>query len=248
MRREPITSVRETRRASERRPVRRPAGPDPAWLVLLVIAALWLTTCRGEEPLRFAVTFESAGGLEVGMPVVHRGLEVGRVTAVGLDDQGLVEIEVEIESEYRSAVAHNSIIRSQTHGLRRKLRLAVEDGPGERRPVADGDVLSGSPRLLDDALTKLQEGARRTWDKTAESARQLQEALAEAGQKELERLRREQIPELRKQAEQARRELEDAGMSEEAADYWQRFEGWLEQLERSDEPPSEPPPAPQPPS
>ena len=218
------------------------------WLQGLLLCSLMLGLLLGcqasdDDVLVFTVTFESAAGLESGMPVFHRGLEIGEVTRVGLDSQGLVEIEVVVEAEYRSAVAENSVIRSETRGLRRRLRLTVEDGEGERITIENGAVIEGHPRVLDDVLSRMEEGAVKAWQSLSDSARELQGELAEAaeqGREEFRRIRREQAPELRRQAEQVRRQLEEAGMTEEAEKYWAEFEAWLEGLESSDGNPETP--------
>ena len=165
-------------------------------LTARALAAVWLILatfgCGAPDALRFTVLFEDAAGLEAGMPVEYRGLEIGKVTAVGLDDQGLVEVAVVVENEYRSAITHSSTIRSETRGIRRRPHLIVTEGEpqGERRAVQDGDVLKGSPRMLDDALTRLQDGARAAWQSTTEAASDLQEKLSEAARESQEEFRR----------------------------------------------------------
>ena len=80
--------------------------------VLIAAAALCLTVAcgGGDKPLVFSVTFQEARGLEAGDAVFFRGLEIGQVEDVGLDESGLVRATVEVDPEHRSAIAYTSII------------------------------------------------------------------------------------------------------------------------------------------
>ncbi len=209
------------------------------WALCLTALLGGLATpgCSRREPLRFEVVFEDAGGLEEGMPVTHRGLEIGKVTAVGLDEAGLIQVSVEVKDRFRTAVSKDSVIRPESYGLRRHTRLTIEDpkpaADAPRIAVADGDVLVGTPGLVDDVLSTLQETARAAWEKTRETAAELGESLdqaAERGREDWKRLQREQVPALRQQAEAVRKQLEEAGLPEEAERFWREFEGWLDKL------------------
>ena len=228
-----------------------------AALALLVLAA-----CRAPEPLRFGVTFEDAGGVKRGNRVVHRGLEVGKVTRVGIDDQGLVLVSVEVEDRFRGAVARNSIVRIERYGIRRRVQLNLQDSEGERIPLTDGDVLKGSEGVVDDLVTKIQDVTGQVFDRAAEEASTIAERLRtlpdspeiqdfsealrlfgeETAQRSREgwtRWREEELPRLRERAEAARRQLEESGMLEEAEELRRDFESWLEKTQ--EEAPAAPP-------
>lgn len=219
-------------------------------------------SCSRNEPLRFEVTFENAAGLERGDEVYHRDIEIGRVTSVGIDDQGLVRVGVEVENQYRSAVAGNSVVRIDRHGLRRRTRLLVEDDSVERAPIQDGDILVGSEGVTDDLLDGLRETARQALHRAADLAgdletrlrelpdspeaqqlaedmRKLGQQAVERGRDEVGRFRQEQLPKLREQAESVRQRLMDQGLPEEAEKFWRDFESWIDR--RGTAPPPEDP-------
>lgn len=237
---------------------------------VLLVAAV---ACWGPEPFRFHVTFEEVDDLEPGAPVLHRGLVVGEVTDVGLDEHGLVLVTVELEDEYRTAVASNSVIRVEATGLRRRRQLVIEEGPGPRQPLEPGDVLSGSEGVVDDAVTRLGEAARGAWESAADAAgdladrirtwaesdeaRELADSLdalrreaVEQGREGWTRLREEEIPELREKAAELRRTLAEREGPAEAERFWSQFESELDKLRQAAEgepesnPPAERPPNP----
>ncbi len=218
----------------------------------LVVLVLGLLGCR-PAPLCFQVTFRDAAGLGRGAKIVHRGLEIGRVTDVGLDDEGLVLVSVEIDAEYRAAVALNSVIRIDATGLRRRRQLTIEDGQGERLPVGDRGVLTGSEGAIEDFLTKLDSAARAAWDRATETAadlearlrelrdseeaeelakamREFAERTAERTREDWQRFRTEELPKLRVRAEEVKRQLAERGMAEEAEELWRDFARWVEEV------------------
>ncbi len=219
-------------------------------LVSVSVSAVGVLGCAKTDPLRFAVQFEDADGIGRSDRVVHRGIEIGRVTGVGIDPRGMAEVEVAIDDRYRTAVARNSVIRVDRFGMRRRTRLLVEDGEGERFPVRDGDVLVGSEGPLDDLLTRVREGAHDALEQAtelargieqrlrelpdSEAARDFTESLSEAGRETsrrtsegLEHFKRETLPALVRRAETVRKDLERRGMAREAEWFWNDFQDWL---------------------
>lgn len=253
----------------------RSVSLDRLLLLTGALALALLAACGRPDPLRFHVTFEEVDGIEPGARVLHRGLVVGEVTDVGLDARGLVLVTVEIDDEYRTAVARNSIIRVDAVGLRRRRQLVIEDGEGRRLPVEQDDVIAGSEGVVDDTVTELKQAALQAWESAGEIAGDLAEKLrgwtesdeakelvesleklsretAEKSRDGLRRLREEELPRLREQAEQVRRRLAERKGEEEADRFWSRFERELEKLRRAadgtteeDLPPERPPQAPE---
>jgi len=235
-------------------PGRHRHSPSFASLSLLfLLSVLALFACGGPEPLHLRVTFEELHGLERGARVLHRGLVVGKVTDIGLDDQGLVLVSLTIAPKYRTAVARNSIIRVDAVGLRRRRQLVIEEGPGARIPVHEGDVLTGSEGLMDDTVSEIQDAAREVWESAtaiagdvaealrewagSDDARELMESLdglrrqtTDRTREEWRRLREEDLPKLRERAEELRRRLAEGGAQEEAERFWSRFEEEFDKL------------------
>lgn len=214
---------------------------------LAALSLLALVACRGSEPLHLQVTFEELQGLEPGARVVHRGLVVGKVTDIGLDDQGLVLVSLTIAPKYRTAVARNSIIRVDAVGLRRRRQLVIEEGPGPRIAVQEGDVLKGSEGLVDDTVTDIKDAAHEVWESagaiardlaetlrdwaSSDEARELMDSLDELRREATEQtgegwrqLRDEELPRLRAKAKELHRRLAEGGAEEEAERFWSKFE------------------------
>jgi ABC-type transporter Mla subunit MlaD len=221
------------------------------WLAVLV--ALVLFACGGDGPLRFAVTFQDAQGIERGDDVEYKGIEVGEVTRVAIDEEGNVRVEVEIRPRHRASVAMNSLFEVERAGVLGGRKLVIVDGEGARIPMLAGAVLvdkeSEGTRAIDtirqagqDALhgvsalgASLAESVRGVRD--SEKAKDLVDSLNRFGEEaatmtreQADRFRQERLPAIRERAEALRRELEGKGLDEEAKKIWQDFEQWLEEV------------------
>jgi ABC-type transporter Mla subunit MlaD len=213
-----------------------------------------LGACQREEPLRFAVLFEANEGLEAGDEVMYKDMEVGRVTEVGLDENGKVRVEVEVEPRYRGAVAMSSVISVARAGVLGGRRIEVSDGVGERAPVVPGSVLLGHDASSPTVLERLRSAGQDAMDRLgvvgadlerrlsemqqSPEAAELREAMRRLGEQAAdssERLRAEGAEAVRQRAAELQRSLEAQGKGEEARDLAERIERWLGQVE-------EPPP------
>jgi phospholipid/cholesterol/gamma-HCH transport system substrate-binding protein len=81
----------------------------------------------------FASRFDSGAGLSVGMPLMLKGFEIGKVTKVSLNTQNQVDIELSIQDTYYDKVLPHSVIElaSSPIGLGVTLRFhpGAEPGP-----------------------------------------------------------------------------------------------------------------------
>lgn len=225
--------------------------PLPALLALSLLA---VAGCRTEQPLRFAVTFEHAQGIEAGDEVHYQGLEIGEVKEVDVDSAGAVRVTVEVEPKYRGAVARDSVVEVERAGVLGGRELVIRDGEdaGERIPLADGEVLVGREGELDDAVARLRSVGATAMERMRELGSDVQDRLTElgdsqqaqelaaamervreqmgdAGREGAQRLREEGLPAVRDRAEELRRALEAEGRGEEARDVLERVQRWLEE-------------------
>ncbi|REJ86104.1 MAG: MCE family protein [Acidobacteria bacterium] len=163
-----------------------PRSPILALLVLLVpAAAALLSGCgNGDDALEFAVTFDDAGGIGDGDEVVYKGLDIGEVTGVGVDQQGNVRVDVRVRSDYRGAIATNSLIEIERAGLLGGRQLTVRDGEGERRPLEDRGVLAGTLGPVSSAVSSLRSMSTQALTALRETANDLEGRLRGEGEGE----------------------------------------------------------------
>lgn len=234
------------------RPRRIPPTPRTA-PVLGLAACLSLFACGGEGPLRFAVTFQDAQGLERGDDVEYKGLEVGEVTRVAIDEEGNVRVDVQVGARHRSSVAMNSILEVERAGVLGGRKLVIRDGEGARIPMLPGAVLVGRESAGTRAVESLRQAGQSAVEglsalgaglaervrglRDSEEAKGLADALTRFGEEastmtreQAEKFREEQIPAIRERAEELRRELEAKGLDEDAKRVWEDFEKWLEEV------------------
>jgi hypothetical protein len=237
----------QQRTTQQRRASDRPARSRAARLAacLLVLAAL---ACKREPPLRFTVLFEQNHEVEAGDAVVYKEMEVGRVTEVGLDENGKVRVEVQVEPRFRGAVATSSLVSVERAGVLGGRRLAVTDGEGERLPLAPGSTLIGheaeSPTVMERLRTAGQDAMVRMGEMSADLERRIDElqqspeaeelraAMRHAGEQVAagsERLRTEGLEAVRRSATEMQRKLEAEGRTEEARELGEQIERWLDE-------------------
>lgn len=242
--------------ASGPRPrVARAGSVRSALLVAALLPALLVVVgCGGEKPLRFAVLFQDAQGIERGDEIEYKGLEIGEVTKVAIDEEGNVRVDAFVGARHRGAVAMNSIFEVERAGVLGGRKLVVRDGEGARIPMLDGAELIGreseGDRAIDsirragksaiEGVTALGEGLaeRLRGLRDSEEAKELADSLARFGEEtadmtreQAQRFREEQLPALRERAEELRRKLEEQGLEEDARRVWDDFQKWLEEVQ-----------------
>lgn len=92
----------------------------------------------------FESRFESAGGLSVGMPIMLKGFEIGKVSKIELNAENQVDIEFYIQDTYYPKVLENSVLQltSSSIGLGVTLNFlpGIPIGP-DQAPIAEGSFI-----------------------------------------------------------------------------------------------------------
>jgi phospholipid/cholesterol/gamma-HCH transport system substrate-binding protein len=118
-----------------------------AALALIVLGALWLSEAElGQGGERHTARFRTVGGLNVGDPVVLRGVRVGRVAGIRLGERNWVEADVEV---YRGVVIPpNPAIIAASASLFGEWQAGIisldqiPDDPNVRRELAEAELES----------------------------------------------------------------------------------------------------------
>jgi ABC-type transporter Mla subunit MlaD len=219
------------------------------------LALAGAVACERAEPLRFTVLFEQNHEVEAGDAVVYKEMEVGRVTGVGLDANGKVSVEVQIEPRYQGAMATTSLVSVERAGVLGGRRLVVPDGEGERLPLPSGSTVIGHEATTPGVFERLRAASQgamaglgavgadlEQWLDDLElsldeiqaspEAEELRAALQRAGEEVAagsERLRSEGVAAVRQRAQELQRKLEAEGKTEEARELGEQIERWLEE-------------------
>jgi phospholipid/cholesterol/gamma-HCH transport system substrate-binding protein len=111
----------------------------------------------------FTSTFASGDGLSVGMPIVLKGFQIGKVTRISLTADNRVDMEFSIQDTYYEKVTPNSVIElvSSPIGLGTSLRFHPGRGAGPPIPEHSAIPTLGSPegrRLVEEGLVELPQG------------------------------------------------------------------------------------------
>jgi len=80
-----------------------------AALIFMGINQRWLS-----KNYTFQSQFKSGGGLSINMPIKLKGFQIGKVTAIELNEDNLVDIEFEVFDTYYDRVNYNSVLELAT--------------------------------------------------------------------------------------------------------------------------------------
>jgi phospholipid/cholesterol/gamma-HCH transport system substrate-binding protein len=111
-----------------------------AAMVFLALQAGNLATARNGETYKLEARFDNIGGLKARAPVRSAGVNVGRVSAIGLDPQtfqGVVTLEMREEFQFPK----DSSLKILTSGLLGDQYVGIEPG-GATENLAAGSVIT----------------------------------------------------------------------------------------------------------
>lgn len=135
-------------------------GTVPMRLRLLALCSLILLA--GCAKLEFTLVFKDVKNLQVGDPLIYKGMTVGEVTAIQLDGK-TVRVGVKVLKEHRNVVYREAayVIEApngffDTSGER---QITMRDRGTARSAVQTADVLEGSEGLPDMLKEKVQDVA-----------------------------------------------------------------------------------------
>ncbi len=202
-------------------------------LAVLALAALSTACPLPFGPKELGIRVDDTEGFKPGVPVLLKGIEIGAVTEVVIED-GKPTILVRIDHGHRDDLRGGAVMGLRTPGLfsgSATHALIVEDA-GQGEPLAAdariraespggallrqaGNALKGAADALEDAVGVAREAegdARKLIDEAKEAAAEAGKAGADA----LERLRRETLPRLEKELKAFEESMRKAGKGEEA--------------------------------
>jgi len=90
--------------------------------------------------LRF--TADRGTGFTKGMSVKLSGFRIGRVTAIALNDQAMVDIIIEIDADYRAWIRNDSTVRLVKEGLVGDSIVDISVGSPDRPQLKDKDFIT----------------------------------------------------------------------------------------------------------
>ena len=103
-----------------------------AILILLGINQRWFA-----KDYYYWSLFKSAGGLSVGMPIRLKGFEIGKISAISLTKDNLVEIEFFIMDTYYDKVLPNSVLELTSNPLGLGGGMFFHPGKGPAEPLPE---------------------------------------------------------------------------------------------------------------
>ena len=99
------------------------------------------------DPMRVVADFASSGGVYTDQEVTYRGVLVGRVGELVLNDDG-VDIELVIDPEWRGDIPHDVLAKVQSKSAVGEQFVNLVPAAADDEMLADGDVIPRSSTRL----------------------------------------------------------------------------------------------------
>jgi hypothetical protein len=131
-------------------------------IVLIVLTGI-LAGCA--MPLQFTITFKNARGLQAGNAVVYKGIKIGEVREVAIEQAtGAVRVEVSIDSKYQNSVYREALYmidrpQGQAESSTER-QITITDSGEIRTPVRPGDLIEGTEPVWDQLRDAIRGAAR----------------------------------------------------------------------------------------
>jgi phospholipid/cholesterol/gamma-HCH transport system substrate-binding protein len=152
---------------------------------LLVVLAAWLTRDTGDRDLYEISTRETVTGLQSQAAVRYRGVDVGKVSAIGFDPKAQGNVLIRLEVDRDAPVTQDTFATLGFQGVTGLAFVQLDDTgkPAPRLQPQDGRP----PRipLKPGLLSKLLEKSEGMIDKADEALARVNQVLGDANQKRL---------------------------------------------------------------
>ena len=128
-------------------------------LVIFIIAVLTLggQNKTFDDTISVKAVFEDVNGLQSGSNVWFAGVKVGTVSAIRINTQSRVEVDMEIEDRATQYLRKNTMAKIGTDGLIGN-RIVVLYGGSGTASLAEGDVVAVEKAVgMDEMMSMLQE-------------------------------------------------------------------------------------------
>ena len=110
----------------------------------IVIAGLLFGLQKDFFTIKYSLRFtaDRGTGFTKGMSVKLSGFRVGRVTAISLNDQAMVDIIIEIDSDYRAWIRGDSTVKLVKEGLVGDSIIDISVGSPDKPQLKDKDFIT----------------------------------------------------------------------------------------------------------
>jgi phospholipid/cholesterol/gamma-HCH transport system substrate-binding protein len=152
---------------------------------LLAALAVWLTRDQGEYHLYEISTSEIVSGLQPQAPVRYRGVDVGKVAAIGFDPQKRGNVLVRLQVDEAAPMTQATFAQLNFQGVTGLAFVQLDDGGKAAPPLAHNDDQPPRIPLKPSLFGKLAERGEVIIDQVEKVTVQLNKLLADDNQKRI---------------------------------------------------------------
>jgi len=151
--------------------------------VLLAGLAVWLTRDKGTYHLYEVSTQETVTGLQEQAPVRYRGVDVGKVSAIGFDPVARGNVLITLQVEESAPVSQATFAQLGFQGVTGLAFVQLDDGGKPGAPLAPNDSQPPRIPLKPGLFSKLAERGEVIIDQVEKATLQINKLLADDNQK-----------------------------------------------------------------
>lgn len=156
-----------------------------ALAALLLLLGAWLTRESGERHTYEISTRETVTGLQEQAPVRLRGVDVGKVTAIGFDPKVQGNVLVRLAIEEGTPITTETFATLSFQGVTGLAFVQLDDSGKPASPLAPNDDVPPNIPLKPGLLAKLTAKGEAILDQVDQVAGRLNQLLADPNQKKL---------------------------------------------------------------
>ncbi len=134
-----------------------------------------------EKTYQIKTAFSKIAGLRMGAPVKLGGIDVGNVKNVFFDEQGKVEVILEIRYRFNKQIRHNSLARISTMGLMGDKIIEITVGTSAAKALLPGETLNSEDPLDVSDIIEIVKPSLKDLERTLKNLADFTDRLGSSG-------------------------------------------------------------------
>ena len=153
--------------------------------VLLLALAAWLTRDTGQRDIYEISTRETVTGLQPQAPVRYRGVDIGKVSAIGFDSKTPGNVLIQLEVDAAAPITSETFATLGFQGVTGLAFVQLDDSGKQATKLVPNETTPPRIPLRPGLLAKLQDKGEKILDQVEQATAKINQVLADPNQKRL---------------------------------------------------------------